>query len=276
MIAAGPISNLFTGAVAGAMAYSALDYPWWPFWEYLALFATVSLITFLTNLIPFRPDDAYSDGALIYQILRGGLMANYHRIANSVSSTMVSSRRPKDYDVATMERIFNDLTVGKRALLLRLWASSCYLDRGDYAKASSALDEAGRIYSESASDVSGELLTGFLIKGAILGRDRSYFHTWWQSVEARKPEHPNQDYWLAKCAYYMAENNLAVAREALSIGQDYLARLPKTGTYNYDRDCYARIKEILDCMPVVQATGSHQSDEPVAHSQQLVPSSVSP
>ena len=275
MIAAGPISNLFTGAVAGAMAYSALDYPWWPFWEYFALFATLSLITFLTNLVPFRPEDAYSDGALIYQILRGGPMAAYHQIVNSVASTVVSPRRPKDYDVAAMERIYDHFTVGKRALLLRLWASSCYLDRGDYAKASSTLAEAERTYSESASDVPGELLTGFLIKGAILGRETDYFKKWWQSMEAKKPENPNQDFWLAKCAYYMAENNPAVARESFNIGQEYLARLPRTGTYNYDRDCYARIKEILDCMPVERATGSRQQPEPVTSASEMLPSPAS-
>jgi hypothetical protein len=275
MIAAGPISNLFTGVVAGAMAYSALDYAWWPFWEYFALFATVSLIAFVTNLIPFRPDDAYSDGALIYQILHGGPMAAYRRIVNSVSSTVVSERRPRDYDVATMERIYGDFTIGRRALLLRLWTSSCYLDRGDFAKASSALAEAERIFFEAAPDASGALLTGFLIKGAILGRDRAYFQKWWQLIEGKKPENPNQDFWLAKCAFYMAESNLAVAREAFNIGQDYLARLPRTGTYNYDRDCYARIKEILDRMPSERGTESRQQAEPFTSRSEMLTSAVS-
>lgn len=277
MIAAGPISNLFTGAVAGAMAYSALDYPWWPFWEYFALFATVSLITFVTNLIPFQPENAYSDGALIYQILRGGPMAAYHRIVNGVASTVVSQRRPKDYDVALMEQIYTGFTVGHRALLLRLWASSCYLDRGDYVKASSALLEAERIYSESASEASGQLLTGFLIKGAILGRDRAYFQRWWKAVEARRPKRPNQDYWLAKSTYYMAENNLAIAHEAFRIGQDYLSRLPQTGTYNYDRDCYARIKQILDSIPAAEVVDTPR--HPSGHSEnpsEMLPSPVMP
>ena len=33
MIAAGPASNLITGAVAAALAFSAEDYPWWSFWS---------------------------------------------------------------------------------------------------------------------------------------------------------------------------------------------------------------------------------------------------
>lgn len=249
MIAAGPVSNLLTGAVAAALAFSAEDYPWWSFWEYFALFATVSLVGFLVNLIPFSPESAYSDGAQIYQILRGGPMADYRRVVLDVSSTTVTAHRPGDYDVATIERAALAITAGHRALMLRLFAASCYFDRGLYAESSSALAEAERIYHESAFDIPAELHTSFVIKVVLLRHDAVSARQWWDRMEAKKPEVFNQDYWLAKSVLYWAENQHQIAREAWAIGNAYLQRLPNVGTYNYDRDCYARMKELLDGLP---------------------------
>jgi hypothetical protein len=249
MIAAGPVSNLLTGAVAAALAFSAEDYPWWSFWEYFALFATVSLVGFLVNLIPFSPESNYSDGAQIYQILRGGPMADYHRVVRDVSSTIVTARRPADYDISTIQRASAAITAGHRGLMLRLFAASCYFDRGLYAESSSALAEAERTYHESAFDISAELHTSFVIKVVLLRHDAVSARQWWDRMEAKKPESFNQDYWLAKSALCWAENQGQIAREAWAIGSAYLEKLPNVGTYNYDRDCYIRMKKLLDGSP---------------------------
>ena len=268
MIAAGPLSNLITGAVAAAMAYSALDHVWWPFWEYFALFATVSLVGGIVNLIPFRPESLYSDGARILQLFRHSPAADFQRVVKSVHSTLVSPRRPRDYDIATMERAAAYFTRGHDGLLLRIWAASCLFDRRNLAGASAALAEAERVYRESASDIPPFLHTGFIIKGINLGRDRDYIRKWWQSMVAKKPTDLDQDYWLAKSAFHWAEGDLPAAREAWNTGQVYLAKLPDQGTYNYDRDCYRKIKEILDHRSTESEVPANQEqpDTPLAMS----------
>jgi len=246
MIAAGPLSNLLTGIVAAAFAYSAIDKPWQPFWEYFALFAAISVVTSIVNLIPFRPDSLYSDGARIYQLFRGGPVADYQRAVKTVLSTVVSPRRPKDYDIGAIQRASAHFTSGQTALLLRLWAKTYYVDTGDLRGASSELAEAERIYHESASDIPAELLSIFVINSVVLRHDAAAAHEWWERLEAKKPRRFNADYWLATCAHCWANNDSSGAREAWATGSDYLNNLPLTGTYNFDRSLYGRMKELLD------------------------------
>ena len=245
MIAAGPFVNLLAGVVAAALAYSAEDYAWWRYWEFFALFATVSLVAGIVNLIPLQPNGLYSDGARIVQLFRHSPAADFTRVVKCVSSTVVSPRRPRDYDLAAMERASTHFSIGEQALLLRVWRCSCLLDRGELVLASEALAEAELVYRESATDISPDLHTGFIIKGIALGRDRAYIREWWASMEAKKPKTFNQDYWLAKSAFHWAENNIPAALEAWNTGQAYLEKLPDFGTYNYDRDRFACVKDIL-------------------------------
>lgn len=250
MIAAGPLANLLTGSVAAALAYSAEGASWEPYWEYFAMFATVSLVAGVVNLIPFRPESLYSDGARIVQLFRHSPAADYHRVLKTVTCTLVSARRPRDYDIEAIQRASTHFTAGHQALLLRLFATSYYFEHDSPAEASAALAEAERIYRESASDAPTDLHTSFLIKGAILGRSPAWLREWWHSMEQKKPTNLNQDYWLAKAVFHWADNNAAAAREAYNTGAAYLAKLPDAGTYNYDRDCYARIEGLLDKPPV--------------------------
>ncbi len=267
MVAAGPISNLFTGAVAGALAYSAEFQPWEPYWELFALFASISLVVGVVNLIPFRPDAWYSDGARIYQLLRGGPVADYHRAVKSVLATIVTPRRPKDYDIAAIQRASSHFTDGHEALMLRLFANSHYFDRGRYTESSAALADAERIYHESASDISAELHLAFVIKGVFLRRDAAAVRQWWDRMEIKKVTTFNQDYWLAKSALAWAENDPIGANEAWNTGKAYLEKLPDAGTYNFDRDCYVFMKNLLDGLP--NAPAIPMQDLPVIKSSSL-------
>jgi hypothetical protein len=71
----------------------------------------------------------------------------------------------------------------------------------------------------------------------------------------KKPDRRNGDYWLAKCALLWAENDIASARETFKTGQAYMAKLPNTGIYSFDRDCYSRMEAILNCLPPAEAFG---------------------
>ena len=139
------------------MAYFAEDHAWRPYWEYFALFATVSLVAGIINLIPFRPEALYSDGARILQLFRGSPVSDYYRAVKSVQSSLVSMRRPRDYDIASINGASRHLTSGETGLLLRLWVAEHYEDLGEFSEARSAFAEAEQIYEESASDISADL-----------------------------------------------------------------------------------------------------------------------
>jgi hypothetical protein len=72
VLAAGPLANLWLGSIALWATFTAKGRHWEQAWELLALIATFSLVEFIINLIPLRPEAEYSDGARIYQLLSGG------------------------------------------------------------------------------------------------------------------------------------------------------------------------------------------------------------
>lgn len=250
MIAAGPFVNLLTGAISAAFAYAAEDYPWWSLWEYFALFAAISLMAGIVNLLPFRPDGLYSDGARIMQLFQHNALADYQRVVKNVTSTLVTARRPKDFDIAAIHGAASRISEGESALLLRLWAMHYYLDCGATADATAALAEAERIYSESAPNIPAQLHTPFVINNVLLRRDAAAAREWWQRMLNKKMDKPNGDYWLAKCAVHWAEGDIAGARDAFKRGEAHMAKVPHTGIYNFDRDCYRLMEAILDCRSV--------------------------
>ena len=252
MIAAGPFANLFTGAVAAAFAYSAAASPWRPFWNWFALFASLSLVIGIVNLLPFRLGiGIYSDGASILQLLGTSSVRDYRRAAATVTSTLVSPRRPRDFDIAAIDRASARMNTGQHALLLRFWAMHYYEDVGAIADASAALAEAERIYAESASDIPARLHTPFVIGCALLRRDAAGVRYWWERMQSKKPDRQNGDHWLARCACHWAEGDIAAARESFERGKDYVSKLPKTGIYNFDRDLYCQMEALFNEAPLV-------------------------
>ena len=254
MIAAGPLSNLFTGVIAAAFAYSAVASPWRPFWDWFALFASVSLVTGIINLLPIQAGvGMYSDGASILQLMGNSSAADYHRAMATVTSTLVSPRRPRDFDIAAINRASAQINSGQPALLLRLWATHYHQDVGAIADASASLAHAERIYADSASDIPARLHTPFIIGCALLRKDAAGVRHWWQQMQSKKPDRQNGDYWLARCAFHWAEGDIAHARESFERGKDYVSRLPNTGVYNFDRDCYSQMEAILNEPPHLTA-----------------------
>lgn len=246
MIAAGPLANLITGLTATYAALVARGQWYEQYWWSLTLFSTLSLAVFLMNLIPFRPEAAYSDGARIYQLIQGGPWADLHRAMSVVTSTSVTSLRPKDYDINAIQRAELSFTQGRHALLLRLFASSYFIDCGMISQARDAVAEAERIYEESASDVPAPLLTVFVFDTAYLRRDAVAARLWWDRMEAKKPTHFGPDYWLAKSALCWIEGNLDDAHEAWEKGIVLAQKLPAAGAYEFDRYRYALLHQCLE------------------------------
>ena len=193
MIAAGPFVNLLTGGVAAALAYSAVGAPWVSLWEYFALFATVSLVAGVVNLLPLRPEGLYSDGARIFQILRGGPLYDYQRAARIAQAGSVSPIRPKNFDIAAIERASTHFTTGEVGLLLRLWATEYYLDRGDLPQARVAFAQAEEVFAHSAPDIRAGLHSCMVINAALTRRDAEATSSYWHGNAIKTNRQPRRE-----------------------------------------------------------------------------------
>jgi Zn-dependent protease len=211
MIAAGPMVNLFTGVLAMCAAIAAPGARWEPYWYFFALLATLSFTAFAGNLIPFRPEGSYSDGARIYQLLRGGPMADLHRAFNLASATQVTALRPRDYDINAIHRAAAVFTQGQRALLLRLIGAEHFLDHGAIPEFCAELSQAEAICAESVPDPPADWLTIFVFGNALLKRDAVQARQWWNPVEAAKNVQRGVNYWLALGALQWAEGDREAA-----------------------------------------------------------------
>jgi hypothetical protein len=253
MIAAGPVANLGTGLIAIPVALAVAGSPFEQDWHFLGVFSTLSLVTFAVNLIPLRPESLYSDGARIFQLVRGGPWADLHRALSVVQSTLVTPLRPKDYDIDAINRASASFTHGRQALFLRLLASSYFLDSGSIDKATEALSDAESIYLESASDIPAELHFDFVFESAYLRHDAASTRQWWDRMEAKKPTHLGVDYWLARSALLWIENHNEEAREAWNKTSALAQKLPRAGTYEFDRYRVGLLGAVLGASPATSS-----------------------
>jgi hypothetical protein len=249
MIAAGPMAGLFIGTIASYAALTAKGQPYERYWEILALIATFGLVSTAVNLIPFRPEAFYSDGARIYQLLHGGPLADLHRVFNVAGASLVTPLRPRDYDIEAIQRAAHSFTRGNEAIVLRLLASSYFLDCGKIPQAREAVVDAERVCRESGSDLPAELCMAFVFRTALLRRDAAGARQWWERMEAKKPTHHGTDYWLAKSALLWIENRLEEAREAWNKGNALAQKLPAAGDYEFDRYRSALLSKALEEAP---------------------------
>jgi hypothetical protein len=251
MIAAGPLANLGTGLIAIAAALAVVGSPFEQDWHFLGVFSTLSLVTFAVNLIPLRPDSLYSDGARIFQLLRGGPWADLHRALSVVQFTLVTPLRPRNYDIDAIRRASESFTHGRQALLLRLLASSYFFDSGMINQARDSFAQAEAIYQESASDIPAELHFDLVFDSAYLRHDAASARKWWNLMEAKKPTHLGVDYWLARTALLWIENNNEEAREAWNKTNALAQKLPSAGTYEFDRYRVGLMGAALNASPAM-------------------------
>ncbi len=246
MIAAGPLANLLTGLVALAAALAAPGRPYEPAWDSLFFIATVSLVTFASNLLPIRGDRLYSDGARIYQVLKGGPWADLYRSLAIAGATSVTALRPRDYDMEAIQRASVLFKHGLQAVLLRLLASDHYIDVADFSQARDALADAELVYHDSASEIPANLHSIFVYDNALLRRDAAGTRLWWDRLESKKPTHFSVDYWLARSALLWMEGSRSEARKAWAKANDMAQSRPLAGVYEFDRDRVALLGKAMD------------------------------
>ena len=259
MIAGGPLASLIAGAAAVGALLAAPHHRWRNEWELLALFATLSLLAAVVNLLPFQTrKEQYSDGAQLYQLLSQGAWGDYHHAMGIVGATTVTALRPRDYDIGAMERAAEVITQGPRALHLRLLMSAHYRDCGRMKEAGQALNDAADVYEDSASGIPAELHTAFVIGKAMVQRDADGAREWWERMKAKKANHLNADYWLARAALLSIEGHKGEAREAWAKGNALAQKLPNAGAYEVDREKFAMLGRDLDAQPEAAAAKWHE------------------
>jgi len=246
MVAAGSCAGLVTAGIALAAVFSASRSRQEQIWLPLAVFATLSVVVSILNLIPFRTRSFYSDGARMWQMLSHGPWADLHRAFSAAAATTVTPLRPRDFDIEVIHRAAEAITVGQQALLLRLLASSYYLDCGRLAEAATALQEAEAVFQHSAPDIPAELCTAFVFGKAYVQRDGAGTRQWWDRMEAKKPMRHDADYWLARSALCWSEQRMEEAWESWERGNALVKELPPVGVYESDRDHFALLRRELE------------------------------
>jgi hypothetical protein len=253
MVSAGSCAGLLTGGLALWAVFHSLRSQQEQTWLPLAVFATMSLVVSLLNLIPFRTKSFYSDGARIWQMLSESPWRDLHRAFSAAAATTVTPLRPRDFDIEAIHRAAQAITVGQQALLLRLLASSYYLDRGRLSEAGQALEEAEAVFQRSAPDIPAELCTAFVFGKAYVQRDGAGTRMWWDRMEAKKPTRHDADYWLARSAFCWSEQRLEEAWESWEKGNALVKQLPRVGVYETDRDNFALLRRELESARSVTA-----------------------
>jgi hypothetical protein len=246
MIAGGPFANLCVGLLALCAALTAFGRPWERAGELLALIAMISVISGISNLIPVRVQNYYSDGAHIYNLLTKGPELDLLRARSSVTLTLITPRRPRDYDIKAIQRAALSCTGGHDGMIVRLWTSSYYLDRQQIPEAIQAMLDSEAICEDCFSTLRGELLATFVFDHAILRGDAERARLWWDRMEARKPDPESIDHEWARTALLWVEGRTEEAYEALRQGEAQANRLPDFGAYNFDRHRFALIREAMN------------------------------
>lgn len=268
VIAAGPITELLFGLAALGLLLTAQGRAYEVLWGFLSVVVTICMIGFVGNLIPLNPEGLYSDGAKIYQLLKGGAWANFHRVMTLAASSTVTPLRPRDYDIDAIKRAEQLFTQGIHGILLRLLSSSYYLDCGKLDEARQSVTEATAIGREPGVEVPAELCVALVYRVALLLQHAQGARYWWGQMEASKAVHTGSDYWLARSALLLSEQHLDEARDAWNKADELVQKLPAAGDYEFDRYRCLLLRQALDspvsassqmesdCLPVSAASAS--------------------
>jgi Zn-dependent protease len=246
--AAGPLASLFLGVLTFAAAVGAKDTAWGPAWKLLSCISTYSLLGFVVNLIPMQPGSLYSDGAKIYQLLAAGPASQVEHAFAMMSTSLVSPLRPRDMDIRLIEQAAGYCS-GHRALLLKLNAFQHFFDAGRLPEAETALAEAEAMYASSSKTFPADLRIivhdAFTFAHAFVRRDAAAARAWWVRTTVKRADGFTVDAWKAWCSLSWIENRDAEAREAWAQGNALAQKNPRAGAYDFDRDCFAMLRNEL-------------------------------
>ena len=245
----GPVASLLSGCFAALVVIAARGHFWEPCWYCLAMVATFGLLGFVANLMPGRPDGLYSDGARIYQFVRRGGWADVRLVFSMVGSMMVTPLRSRDLNARLIRRAAGFLQHGPQAFLLRLILCFHHLDRGQVPEALEAFSSAEALYPELAATFRADMCAECAFICAFYRHDLASARLWWQRFEAGKSTRRDVEYWKGRTAILWLEGSIEEARDAWQQGNAVAAGKPAAGLYEFDRWCFAELREAIEAPP---------------------------
>jgi hypothetical protein len=246
MILGGPIASLVMGTISGVAALGAKGQAWEPLWAFLSMTAVVSSVAFIVNLIPQKPEAQYSDGAQIYQLVTNSPWAQVHLAFAMVASSLVTSLRPRDFDVALINRAADFMAQNERGMLLRLFACMHHIDAGRLPEAIVSLEKAEGLWDQAAVKRPAGICGEFVFFCAVFKRDAAAAELWWQRLQTQRKIEFDADYWKARASIMWLRNQPAEAYHAWERGNALAAGLPSAGAYEFTRSCFVRLRSVLD------------------------------
>lgn len=237
LILAGPVASLLMGSIAALLALSAKGSPWEPYWEFLALLGTLGFFDFFANLVPQRPESAYSDGAQIYQLLNSGTWAELHLAMAMVGSSLATAVRPKEWEESMLRRAADATPSGVQGLHMRMLLAMHYLDRGETPRAIETWREALALDPAATEKLETDCACEIVFYEAAIAGDIERARLWWKRIESKNDSRKEIDYWKARTAMLMIDGHRTEAIEALRQGDLIASKMPAFGAYQFDRWC---------------------------------------
>jgi hypothetical protein len=242
----GPVASLVLAGVGCIACLTAKGHFWEGSWSLLSMIATIGSVDFMVNLIPQKPEANYSDGARIYQLVTNGPWAHVEQAFSMVASTLVTSRRPRDYDIEVIRSAGNFLERGDRGMLLRLYSCMHYLDTGQIAEAVASLQEAEPLYEGTTLQSPAGICAVFVFVNGIFKRDRAAAELWWKRLEAQRGIDFDAEYWQARTAILWLQGESDDAQQAWERGYALAMELPAAGAYEYTRWGFDALRDALN------------------------------
>jgi hypothetical protein len=210
------------------------------------MIAAMGWSAFAVNLIPLKTAANYSDGAQLHQIISGGEWAQFHLAFGMVASSLVTPIRPRDFDVAIINRAAEFITHGKHGMLLRLFASKHYIDADMIPEGLASMEAAEVLYEQSFFEKPEDICSEFVFLNAFYKRDLAAAEVWSRRIDALSKIEIDADYWRALTAVLWLKGEREKAGEAWALGNRLALKLPAAGAYDSTRLCFAQLREVLD------------------------------
>src|SRR5581483_4081598 len=186
LILGGPVASFTIASLATLAALSAPAHFWQPFWELLCMISAISVNAFVINLMPLKPDHSYSDGAKVAQLMKNGPWAGVDFVSSMVAASLVTSARPRDWNIDAIREVCEFLPKGHEGMRIRLCASMYSLDSGETDQALFYLQDAEEACEHLRKSLSADFCAEFVFLNAILQHDTRVAERWWALLNTHR------------------------------------------------------------------------------------------
>ena len=245
MILGGPVASLLLGTVAFLTVFAVVRTSWEFLWTPLAILSIISLVSFLTNMIPRMPGSHYTDGARFYQLMKKGPWEQVNLAMGMVASTLVTKLRPRDFDIHLLEQAADFVSTGQQGSCLRWFAAMHHRDKGQMLQAVTEAKRAEALFELVQWEEPHAMLASFVHFDAVFRQDRESAERWWSQLRALPVKEKDADLYLAQASIHWLRGDLEAAWEAWESGYELALELPSCGAYDDTRKSFEVLREGL-------------------------------